>query len=442
MNADLRSLPGLLERAIAAASEKLAGVPRGSVASLCVALPADALASAPRPRGAYRWIAPARELALYAAGEALRGDREQLDDLCGPRSAWRIIGNARQAVPLAFFTLPPATERQSTSFVVPSVLFRREGGEAGAVLTARFDGQALSDIAREWLELAAAMLSGAPANAAASFESRLAEPEMDIWRERVERTTAAIRAGRFDKAVLARRLELSLAEAVDPLVLADRLAEAHAGSNIFSFPYRGGFVVAASPERLAAKADRRMASDALAGTTRHAGIAPEDEAADAALVASAKERREHRIVVDAIAAALGDLCDSVERPEAPELMHLARVTHLWTPLAGQLKPEVGLLDVVERLHPTPAVSGFPRQAALDWLKALGEARDGLYSGVAGWIDRKGDGEAAVVLRGAYLDGRQASLWAGAGIMAESDPDAEWAETEMKLATMLDFLEAK
>ena len=122
-------------------------------------------------------------------------------------------------------------------------------------------------------------------------------------------------------------------------------------------------------------------------------------------------------------------------------MSLRFLQHLWTPISGRLRPGIGLIDAVTRLHPTPAVLGSPPQAAIDWLRDTGERRDGLYTGVAGWIDRDGNGDAAVVLRSAYFEDRTAVLWAGAGIMADSDPRAEFAETEMKLASLMEVLNA-
>ncbi|WP_414834143.1 isochorismate synthase [Afifella sp. YEN Y35] len=441
MNANLNGISGFLERAIAASGETLATLAPGELVSLAIALPESAEARCQGLSGDCRWVSPPTGRAFYAAGKAVEGSRDELDRLLSEEGVWRRIGDA-SALPLAFFTLPPATATQDLSFFVPRVLFRREGAAWNVVLSAAHDGRALQEIASDWLALAAAILSQAEPVGEARIERSQASPDEATWKTRVAETSAAIRDGRFDKAVLARRLALRLAEPVDPNRLVDRLAAANAGSNVFSLPHGGGHVVAASPERLAVKKGRDILSDGLAGTARHAGEAPADDAAEAALFASAKERSEHAIVVDAIAADLEDLCETLERPAAPGFMQLSRVTHLWTPLSGRLKPGISLLDVAERLHPTPAVSGFPRETAIAWLKELGEERDGLYSGVAGWVDADGDGEAAVVLRTAFFAGREASLWAGAGIMAQSDPAAEWMETEMKLATMLDLFADK
>jgi len=120
-------------------------------------------------------------------------------------------------------------------------------------------------------------------------------------------------------------------------------------------------------------------------------------------------------------------------------MPVGGLQHLWTPIRGRLRPDIALLDLAARLHPTPAVAGMPLEPARAMLRRLGERRRDWYTGAAGWVDRAGNGDLAVVLRCAILDGHQAQLSAGAGIVAASEPEAELAETELKLGAMLDCL---
>ncbi len=266
-------------------------------------------------------------------------------------------------------------------------------------------------------------------------------PDAQTWRARVRAAIDAIANGELIKVVLARRLSIQMKCPVVPGELAERLARNHRGCYVLSFPFERGWVVAATPELLTSKRDRRLISHALAGTAKRHDEPAANANAASALLGSAKERQEHTVVVDAIAAGMADLCDEVEHPTAPMVLPLRFLQHLWTPLAGHLRPGVSLLDAVTHLHPTPAVLGSPVDAARGWLAKIAESRDGLYSGVVGWIDTKGDGDAVVVLRSAYIDGRTVVLWAGAGIVAESDPDAELSETELKLATMLEALQS-
>jgi isochorismate synthase EntC len=158
-----------------------------------------------------------------------------------------------------------------------------------------------------------------------------------------------------------------------------------------------------------------------------------------ALRASEKDAREHGYVVDAITAKLHDVCTDLDA-NGPAAIPFASVVHLATTIEGTLTdPGVTALDLVRRLHPTPAVGGWPSDAALEMIRVL-EGRDrGRYAGPCGWIDAHGDGAFVVALRCAELEGAHARLFAGAGIVAGSDPAAEWAETQAKLQPMLRVL---
>ncbi len=421
--------------------DQVAATEPGRLISLSLSLPWELLPANVRLGGDSRWLAQAAGLSLYGTGAAARFAVEATDQWRREVGRWRLLG-ATDAPPLAFFTLPPATEPAVPALWVPQALLRRSRETAILTWTARRDLTPTADIARAWLRDARGLLAPPhDSRAPAEIEAVTATPDVQGWRSRVSAATAAIAAGALEKVVLARRLEIRLSQPLAPAALADRLACMHPECRILSLPYGRGAVVAASPERLAEKRGRRLASHALAGTARRHGLAAEDVRAAAALLASAKERREHAIVVKTIAARMAEICDTLDQPPAPAVLPLRFVQHLWTPLTGRLQEGRGLLDAVCRLHPTPAVLGLPAPAARDWLAHAGESRDGLYSGVAGWLDLAGDGEAQVVLRSAYLEDRTALLWAGAGIMAESDADAEFAETELKLATMLEVLNA-
>jgi isochorismate synthase len=196
---------------------------------------------------------------------------------------------------------------------------------------------------------------------------------------------------------------------------------------------QGGVFLGASPETLVRLEGGEVYCDALAGTVWGAG------AIDGKLLADVKNGREHRLVVQAIAEALRPVCFSLEVPDAPQIRHVGHLRHLWCSLRGRVKAGVSLLALLQRVHPTPAVGGYPRQAALAWLVRHHEQREGGYTGAIGWIDAAGDGEFTVALRCAHIQGSMAHLYAGAGIVAGSEPHLEMAETEAKLAGMLQAL---
>ncbi|HSO06708.1 MAG TPA: chorismate-binding protein, partial [Pelomicrobium sp.] len=208
----------------------------------------------------------------------------------------------------------------------------------------------------------------------------------------------------------------------------------------FAWSGADGVLLGASPERLVCLADRQVVSDAIAGTAPRGAAPGEDERLEVGLRVSGKIGQEHHPVVTSIARQLLSVCDALELPEEAAVLKLANAQHRWIPISGRAKAGVELPELLERLHPTPAVGGAPREAALAWQASHGERRGHWYAGAVGWLDTAGDGEFAVVLRSAWITGRDVELYAGAGVVAESDPDAELAETELKLTAMLNVIE--
>jgi isochorismate synthase EntC len=154
---------------------------------------------------------------------------------------------------------------------------------------------------------------------------------------------------------------------------------------------------------------------------------------------SAKDREEHDIVVRALTGALAELCDAVSAPAAPTLLTVPDVHHLYTPITARRREGTDLFSLLERLHPTPAVGGAPHEEALAFIREHEGWDRGWYAAPVGWMDASGDGEFAVGLRSALMDGHQATLFAGCGIVADSVPSDEYAESELKLRAMRDAL---
>jgi menaquinone-specific isochorismate synthase len=248
------------------------------------------------------------------------------------------------------------------------------------------------------------------------------------WHESVDRALDAIAGGELEKVVLAREVLIEADAPFDARDVVRRLVGQQPGSFVYAIE---GFV-GASPELLVRRAGRIVESRPVAGTT----LADSDESLRA-LAASVKDNREHRFVVDGILAALGDTCEELTVDATPHVAVFGPVAHLATPIRGRLRdPAPSALDLARLLHPTPAVGGTPRREALAAIRALEGFDRGLYAGPVGWVDARGDGEWAIALRGAELDGARARLVAGAGIVAGSDPESEWAETQAKLEPML------
>ena len=266
------------------------------------------------------------------------------------------------------------------------------------------------------------------------------EPPGDVYSAAVAEATASIGRGDLAKVVLARTLRVDAGRVLDPRRLLHRLRAVEPHCFTFAAPTPAGVLVGASPELLVSRRGDRVRSTPLAGTAPRAGDPDEDVANAEALAASAKNREEHAIVVEAVADVLGGFCDDLSFDPEPSLEPTANVWHLATRFAGTLRdPSVSALDVVAELHPTPAVCGAPSAAAVSAISALEPFDRGMYAGPLGWVDAGGDGDWVIALRCAALDGERATLYAGAGIVAGSDPASEVDETERKFRAFLDSL---
>jgi isochorismate synthase len=266
-------------------------------------------------------------------------------------------------------------------------------------------------------------------------------PPRESYVSAVDAALERLRDGALSKVVLARTMEVDAGRAFDPRRLVHRLRAVDPECFAFAAPTgTGSVLVGASPELLVSRYGTQVRANPLAGSAPRAGDPDEDRANAEALGSSAKERQEHAIVVEAVFAALQPLCTELRHDSDPVLLPTANVWHLSTRFRGRLRePAPTALALAAALHPTPAVAGTPTPAALDVIAALEPFDRGCYAGPVGWVDANGDGEWAIALRCAELTGERATLYAGAGIVADSDPAAELDETERKFRAFLDSL---
>ncbi len=281
---------------------------------------------------------------------------------------------------------------------------------------------------------------------------RRAQPEVTLidfgdeaYADAVRAALDRIGSGVASKIVAARPIDL---QAEGEFSVPDLCRELQSRfSRCFVFAHRPGgshrgaapTFLGASPERLVAVRDGRVHTGAIAGTAPRGVSARMDERHAQELLTSDKEMREHEAVSDMIVEALRPFCSEVEQ-EPVRFLKLPNVQHLWSPIGGPLRAEKSVLDVAEALHPTPAVGGVPREAAVDAIRTIESAPRGLYAGVIGSVNLDGSGELAVAIRSALVHGDRARLFAGAGIVDGSDPDREVAETRAKARAILDVLE--
>lgn len=262
------------------------------------------------------------------------------------------------------------------------------------------------------------------------------------YRRAVGRALEQIEAGHIVKVVLARTVIARVDRTPSLHRVLSRLRQHEPACTVFSFATGSGTFLGASPELLVRRRGRNVTAVPLAGTMAALGrIPPDDSPWEHPLETSRKDHAEHEIVVDAVLTALRPLCGELDLPDGTVLVQLGSLTHLGTRVHGSLAPDHGrvpsVLDLVAALHPTPAVGGAPRAEALGLIAELEPVSRGLWAGPVGWVDARGDGEWVVGIRSATIEGNVVTMTAGAGIVGDSDPDAELAETTMKFGPVLD-----
>ncbi len=253
------------------------------------------------------------------------------------------------------------------------------------------------------------------------------------WCDAVATATARIRAGVLDKVVLAREVVVTADAPIPVGAVLARLRASYAGCFVFAVD---GFV-GASPELLVGRAGDQVRAQPMAGTTARRGDPEADARAAAALFASPTYRHEHQVTIDMVHDTLLAFSSYLDDEPEPSVVTLANVAHLATTVVGRLShPPASVLELVAALHPTPAVCGRPRAAALDLIAELEALDRGRYAGTVGWVDGQGNGQWAVSIRCAQVEGATARVFAGNGIVGDSDPSTELAETRAKLQALL------
>lgn len=255
----------------------------------------------------------------------------------------------------------------------------------------------------------------------------------DDWCGAVATATQHIRDGELTKVVLARELQVTADRPLDPAELLQRLRRAYPVALCFAVD---GFV-GASPELLVSRVHDIVRAQPMAGTTQRTGEAEADQRRAAALLASSKNRVEHQITIDMVHDTLLRWCSFLDAEPEPSVVPAGPVQHLASVVEGRLShPAAPVLELVAALHPTPAVGGWPRDAALSLISQLETTDRGRYAGPVGWIDADGNGAWAVGIRSVEVDRTSARLFAGVGVVADSDPLAELEETRAKAQALL------
>ncbi|MEF8773270.1 MAG: isochorismate synthase [Halobacteriales archaeon] len=394
--------------------------------------------------------ATAEGLEVVAAGAAVRiapaGDRfRRLRRRAGEAFAGLDFEGPAVARPRAFGGLSFFSDHEpsspwrgfpAASFVVPTIQLTRADGHTYLTVTGVEDAidDRLDDARAAVADLPAMQPTGRPPGVVATRQ----HPGEPAWTDQVGRTVEHIRSDGLRKVVLATALDVDLAASPSVPAILERLRRTYPDCYRFLVqPTQGAAFFGAPPERLVRLDGREMRTEALAGSVERGDTPDEDAALAASLAEGEKLREEQRLVADAIREWLDPLGDV--RVGDRTVRKLTNIQHLQTPIRATLSADAHVLSVVEALHPTPAVGGVPREAALALIRETETFDRGWYAAPVGWFDADGDGEFAVAIRAAVADGDRGRLFAGNGIVADSDPAEEWAEIQPKYRPILDEL---
>jgi isochorismate synthase len=350
-----------------------------------------------------------------------------------------------------FTGVPPWGEFSDGCIVLPRWQYARDADRQNSVLCLAADGETDRGLARrhellsegEDILLALYAFAGesthmrtAPPSTVELGESALVQMPYDDWYKHVEAVRDAIRAGGFSKIVVARHCEVVLAQPVDDVDVLTQLS-GEAGCTRYAFRAEASSFVGASPDVLVSKTGDEVATQALAGKLRFPGSELSSFGARALeALASEKDSTEHEFAVGEIRRSLAPLCDAIDVATRPNVSHIRSIRDLNTPIVAKLHKDVTIWDLLDVLHPAPAVGGFPKREAAAWIAAHEPVPRGWFTGTVGWQNAAGDGTFVVAIRCGLISARQASIFTGAGIVADSDPAAEYAETDLKQLPML------
>ncbi len=263
---------------------------------------------------------------------------------------------------------------------------------------------------------------------------------VEAWKRLVEGTVAEIKAGKFQKVVLAREYKVTGQQNFEVGKTLQKLGEKFFEATIFAVNRGSKTFFGATPERLVQLREGEVRTAALAGSTGRGASREEDLKLGEELVSSSKNQAEHRVVVDIIFKALEKVSENLYKGEPPRLLKLNNLQHLYTPIVGRISRQGTILELIEALHPTPALGGYPRKPALEYIQQNENLDRGWYGSPLGWLDARGEGEFVVAIRSAVVEGKEATLFAGCGIMGDSEPESEYQESCIKLKAVLSALE--
>ena len=380
---------------------------------------------------------PSRFAEVRAAASALWARVRERDPSTSSAARPRLFGG------FAFAPGGAASEHWSgfgsARFILPRLTYAVHEGAASLTLALERRELERGGDAVHAFERACEVVSQqrAPMPGQAALPASRHDGDPRAFERQVEELLARIQRGEVSKVVAAREVRLTFETPLDPISTVVGLREQAPECLRFAFRFDDATFLGATPERLLHKRGRRLETEALAGSIDAGTDSPERR-----LQASAKDLEEHALVVSAITSALAPLCDTPRLPARPGVRSLKHLLHLCTPIQAVLSRDTHVLELLERLHPTPAVGGVPTAASLACIERFESFDRGWYAGAIGWFDALEDADFNVALRSGLVRAERAWLYAGAGIVRESRAALEYAETTLKLSAMLSSLRAR
>lgn len=272
--------------------------------------------------------------------------------------------------------------------------------------------------------------------------SGLSPKDKKKWKQMINLALEKINDRKINKIVLARKVELILSDEFNLSASLILLKNDYPECAVFAFHKGNSTFFGATPELLTRIYDNKIEVDAIAGSIDRGGTNEEDNKFESDLLNSKKDFNEHQYVLEHLITNLKNISKNISFSDAPEVKKLKNIQHLFTKISAELKDNTGLMNLLKQLHPTPAVCGFPKDAALNLIKKIENQRRGLYSGIIGWFNFNNEGEFSVSIRSALTKGNKLIAYAGSGIVEGSEPDSEFEETELKLKPILSLFNEK
>ncbi len=439
-------------------------VKQGQIASITLPLREINLRSLPQIAGDWLfWNRPAHDETIFSLGNAIQITASGQDrfkalsqELQQLHSNWKWLDLEQTGCkPLCYlcFAFSPYTQMTgpwsglpNSGLFLPELTMQQRDNSCAAIFSVNLcKNREIDSILHHWTGLFATFIDSlnqpySPPGCKTTLSKITTSANQKQWRQLISKAQASISSSTLEKVVPARHLRVQAERNLDPRQLMATLGYLYPNSTLLASRIGARTFVSATPEQLISLQNGKIRCDALAGTIHRSATEKKDQDLGRRLLSDPKARHEHQLVVQDINTSLEAVCSNIEYLAQPSLLRLRNLQHLYTEIKGQLKPDTALLEATTRLHPTAAVNGYPRPEAKQWIMQNEPIDRGWYAGAAGWIEYDGNGKLAVLLRCALLDNNYADLFAGAGITAESDPDAEYAETELKLRVMLEALE--